>query len=388
MHNIPEETVKAAKDVLYYANPNDVERALTAALPHLPGVGVKALPRAPKDQSDIGWTLPIHLLEELRKEADGWADEISIEGVEAIALSTERRILSALEPSAPKPDPWVDTRLVKFDDTIAFGRGGFDFGRWESLRWEMHTRHGSFAVWNSGSKTWSMYGGKYGFLMLDRFSSEEEAKAEAEQIVISLDAEPSAARELALEEEEFAIDKLRFRAFHTNSDADRQAYFDAVSKWFQDRHTRRMDAESERLRFEGDLDKWMKIIGAGITGYQPEAYALMDLACQELVKLRAENASLRSISSPDHADAGKVEGDGWLPIDEAAKSGRIVRIAYNRDDVTMADAFYRDGKWHAACVFYRSGVGKPPYEFREHKVLESLVFAYRPLPSVPSEGAE
>ncbi|MGN7964411.1 hypothetical protein, partial [Brucella sp. 22210] len=29
----------------------------------------------------------------------------------------------------------------------------------------------------------------------------------------------------------------------TNSEADRQAYFDAVSKWFQDRHYRRMDAE-------------------------------------------------------------------------------------------------------------------------------------------------
>ncbi len=50
--------------------------------------------------------------------------------------------------------------------------------------------------------------------------------------------------------------------------------------------------EQERLRFEGELDKWMKIIGAGITGYQPEAYALMDLACQELVKLRADNAAL------------------------------------------------------------------------------------------------
>ena len=50
--------------------------------------------------------------------------------------------------------------------------------------------------------------------------------------------------------------------------------------------------EQERLRFEGDLDKWMKIIGAGITGYQPEAYALMDLACEELVTLRADNAAL------------------------------------------------------------------------------------------------
>lgn len=47
-------------------------------------------------------------------------------------------------------------------------------------------------------------------------------------------------------------------------------------------------AEQERLRFEGDLDKWMKIIGASVTGYQPEAYALMDLACNELVKLRCE----------------------------------------------------------------------------------------------------
>ena len=27
-------------------------------------------------------------------------------------------------------------------------------------------------------------------------------------------------------------------------------------------------------------------------------------------------SSIRTISSPDHADAGKVEGDGWLPITE------------------------------------------------------------------------
>ena len=40
------------------------------------------------------------------------------------------------------------------------------------------------------------------------------------------------------------------------------------------------------LEFEGDLDKWMKIIGAGITGSQPEAYAIMDAACEELVRLR------------------------------------------------------------------------------------------------------
>lgn len=63
-------------------------------------------------------------------------------------------------------------------------------------------------------------------------------------------------------------------------------------------------AEQERLRFEGDLDKWMKIIGAGITGYQPEAYAVMDLACAELVKLRALRLELWETLklAKDHAE--------------------------------------------------------------------------------------
>ncbi|XUP59943.1 hypothetical protein FS819_023290 [Allorhizobium sp. Av2] len=52
--------------------------------------------------------------------------------------------------------------------------------------------------------------------------------------------------------------------------------------------------EQERLRFEGDLDKWMKIISAGITGYQPEAYAVMDMACQELVRSRTRIAELET----------------------------------------------------------------------------------------------
>ncbi|NKC47603.1 hypothetical protein HED54_14770 [Ochrobactrum anthropi ATCC 49188] len=155
--------------------------ALTAAFPHLAAVRVKKL-------NEI-------LRELITEQSEGEWDEATIEND---VQNFSARILSALETSVAQPDPWVDTRLIRFDDTIVFGRGGFDFDRWESLRWEMHTRHGSFAVWKSDSKTWSMYGGKYGFLMLDRFSSEEEAKAEAEQIVVSLDAEPSAAPELAV----------------------------------------------------------------------------------------------------------------------------------------------------------------------------------------------
>lgn len=102
-----------------------------SALPHLPGVGVKTLPRAPKDQSDIGWTLPIHLLEELRKEADSWADEISIEGVEAIALSTERRILSALEPSTAR-ELALEEAARKAQKAIAaiLASGGLESDKW------------------------------------------------------------------------------------------------------------------------------------------------------------------------------------------------------------------------------------------------------------------
>lgn len=53
------------------------------------------------------------------------------------------------------------------------------------------------------------------------------------------------------------IDALRLKAFMTNGDADRKAYFDGASKWFQDEVFRRMDhtaelsnlrAENERLR--------------------------------------------------------------------------------------------------------------------------------------------
>ncbi|WPM80939.1 hypothetical protein R5W60_04370 [Brucella pseudintermedia] len=35
----------------------------------------------------------------------------------------------------------------------------------------------------------------------------------------------------------------------------------------------------------------------------------------------AEYALRAALSSPDHADAGKVEGDGWLPIESAPKDG-------------------------------------------------------------------
>lgn len=65
----------------------------------------------------------------------------------------------------------------------------------------------------------------------------------------------------------------------------------AITPWIW----RSSTAEQERLRFEGDLDKWMKTLGAGITGYQPEAYTLMDMAVDELVKLRKQIEAAKNI---------------------------------------------------------------------------------------------
>ena len=90
-------------------------------------------------------------------------------------------------------------------------------------------------------------------------------------------------------------------------------------------------AEKERLRFEGDLDKWMKIIGAGITGYQPEAYALMDLACHELVKLRSDISAIAG-----HVDC-EADSDSILHIirdleaDNAALAARVKELEAERD---------------------------------------------------------
>ena len=52
------------------------------------------------------------------------------------------------------------------------------------------------------------------------------------------------ARAEAVEAEEVRIDALRLKAFSSGSKEDRQRYFEAASKWFEDRHYRRMGARA------------------------------------------------------------------------------------------------------------------------------------------------
>lgn len=75
----------------------------------------------------------------------------------------------------------------------------------------------------------------------------------------------------------------------------------------------------EEVTLERSIEQWrnmkpsevMKGSTAQIT------YALED-ARKDILSLA------RSLSSPDHADAGKVEGDGWLPIESAPKDKMLL----------------------------------------------------------------
>lgn len=122
-------------------------------------------------------------------DSDDSADTPSERAIKALIAERELAIAALRSrPIEAASDPWVDTRIIRFDDSAMFGLGGFYFDAWESRRWEMHTKNGSYAVWKSGGRTWSMYGTYNGVLALDRYSSEAHAKADAEQYALSIDA--------------------------------------------------------------------------------------------------------------------------------------------------------------------------------------------------------
>jgi hypothetical protein len=52
--------------------------------------------------------------------------------------------------------------------------------------------------------------------------------------------------------EENEIDRLRYAAFNTNSNEDKAAYYLATSKWFQDRHYRRLATPQPSPDTDGD----------------------------------------------------------------------------------------------------------------------------------------
>ena len=155
-----------------------------------------------------------------------------------------------------------------------------------------------------GDKNWKAYGPI--FTMPDMEVRELVTRSQAEAIIAAEWAEKEAWKNASIE-----LDKAQEAI-----EADNAA-----------------KVEQERLRFEGDLDKWMKIIGAGITGYQPEAYALMDLACHDFVKLRSEIAAIAG-----QLDC-EADGDSILNIiredkaDNASLTGRVKELDQSRAEI-------------------------------------------------------
>lgn len=112
------------------------------------------------------------------------------------------------------------------------------------------------------------------------------------------------------------------------------------------------------------------------------------------------DAAIRTLSSQDHADAGKVEGDGWLPIESAPKDGTWF-LAYRPEP--------DGGTWDRLCIvcwsaeeddfvwpddtfdIYRDDLSDMDdrgfLKFDTYSSCGSFTH-WRPLPSAPSEGAE
>jgi len=113
------------------------------------------------------------------------------------ALLAERdRMAEALESCMDAL--WEDSREVRLDDTMMFGHG-YDWDGWESFRWELHTRAGSFAIWPAHG-TYSAYGGNDGTYWNQCFANAKEAKAAVVRHVARVDQEhPSAKAYAALE---------------------------------------------------------------------------------------------------------------------------------------------------------------------------------------------
>ena len=398
-----------------------------SALPHLPGVGVKTLPRAPKDQSDIGWTLPIHLLEELRKEADSWADEISIEGVEAIALSTERRILSALEPSTapvqvfgnseqlispidmgnPITDKTVKMVLAEAIAQVWYQTRDCDVEEIDRIIAHL-MRNGLLIV---GSQRFRMMADAIqsaaAYLALSQPNSAEKLIAELDEAlncetvrVDQLSGNSGQLIESLIKDADWLVEyghQLHEECdYHDGgSTANRlQAIGDRISKLIETVIPVSDEVDStevgipatepstaSKMEVVADLPELLERLDAGL---EYEGWMETDGAPVELFDIEAAQdlfadaaAAIRALSSPDHADAGKVEGDGWMPIESAPKDGKIDIWATDNDGKgrRVTDCYY-----DRICDEWRTSAPA----LRLHCVKARYVTHWRRLPTPPS----
>ncbi len=92
----------------------------------------------------------------------------------------------------------------------------------------------------------------------------------------------------------------------------------------------------------------------------------------------AEYTLRAALSSPDHADAGKlVEGGEWLPIESAPKDGTIVLLGWHDPDIEEIGA---------VAGWYEGGPADRCWYDQYHEpVTATHWMPLRPLPSAPSQ---
>lgn len=79
---------------------------------------------------------------------------------------------------------WGDTRQVRTDETMVFGKG-YDFEGMELMREESETAIGRFMIWPDFigcTARWNVYGGACGYYV-SGLASRDAAKIEVENIV-------------------------------------------------------------------------------------------------------------------------------------------------------------------------------------------------------------
>ncbi len=95
-----------------------------------------------------------------------------------------------------------------------------------------------------------------------------------------------------------------------------------------------------------------------------------------------EYLTTRALSSPDHADAGKVEGDGWLPIESAPKDGTVIDL-WSDEYGRLTDCY-----WGAPMAYEGGETGWVHAHSNEWAESPDEFVHWRPLPLPPVKGGQ
>jgi hypothetical protein len=162
-------------------------------------------------------------------------------------------------------------------------------------------------------------------------------------------------------DDEGVIDQLRLKAFATNSPADRDAYFNACSKWFQDRHYRRLSphtsksepvAWQRRIKYPtqpGAVSPWVTCSADEATGHF-ERSTLHEYRClytsPQTSELEAENARLKRLCAGLHDEVQFMREKAVTNGQQhRAAEARLVEALKALDDILKyvgtSDPWYR-----------------------------------------------